>query len=72
MQVTYEAPPGLRNNLQRTYSSWSQQFLEDGGRGGAVAGAAPAGLRPQLLFLLAWFHALVQERCQYVPQVRQG
>ena len=56
-----EAPPGLKANLQRTLASWSADFA-----GGA--GAPP--LRAQLLLLLAWFHAVVQERRSYIPQAR--
>jgi hypothetical protein len=78
----FEAPPGVKMNLQRTYSSWSSDFLA----GHASTTAAAAGnssvqqqqlavpadlvpLRAQLLFLLAWFNAVVQERRSYVPYV---
>jgi dynein heavy chain 2 len=57
-QIAYEAPPGVKKNLQRTYDSWTPAFIGGGGV-----------LRAQLLFLLAWFHAVVQERRGYVPQV---
>ncbi len=55
-QVTFEAPPGIKKNLQRTYEAWPPEFISSGGP-----------LRAQLLFLLAWFHAIVQERRTYVP-----
>lgn len=82
-QVVFETPPGIKMNLQRTYSSWSTVFLA----GQATTPAAAAGtssssisslapvpaalvpLRAQLLFLLAWFNAVVQERRNYVPFV---
>jgi dynein heavy chain 2 len=87
MQVVFEAPPGVKMNLQRTYSSWSTAFLA--GHTSSQAAAAAAGnssslsstqqqlavpaelvpLRAQLLFLLAWFNAVVQERRNYVPFV---
>lgn len=51
LKITYEAPPGLKANLQRTFDAWPAQYVEDGG----VA-------RAQLLFMLAWFHAVVQAR----------
>jgi len=55
LKITYETPPGVKNNLQRTY-----QY---------VAPSGPAdGLKQQLLFTLAWFHALIQERRTYIPQ----
>ena len=57
-QVTSEAPPGLKRNLQRTYAAWGPELL-----------AAGTPLRAQLLFLLAWFHGIVQERRSFVPQV---
>ncbi len=58
VQVTFEAPPGLKRNLQRTYAAWGPEVL-----------AAGTPLRAQLLFLLAWFHGIVQERRSFVPQV---
>ena len=61
MQVSFEAPPGVKQNLQRTYNAW--------GPSGAV-GQSP--LQAQLLFMLAWFHAIVQERRSYIPQVRHS
>jgi hypothetical protein len=48
-QVTFEAPPGLKRNLQRTYEGWDADFISSG-----------PPLRAQLLFVLAWFHAVVQ------------
>jgi len=57
VKVTFEAPPGLKKNLQRTYESWSDELIERCG-----------GLQSQLMFLLAWFHALLQERRTYIPQ----
>jgi len=57
LKVTFEAPPGIKKNLQRTYDSWTPQYVAQG-----------SPLRAQLLFALAWFHAVVQERRSYVPQ----
>ncbi|CAH3116472.1 unnamed protein product [Pocillopora meandrina] len=52
----FEPPPGVKANLLRTFS--------------AVPAArmckAPSE-RARLYFLLAWFHAIVQERLRYVP-----
>ncbi|KAL2095874.1 hypothetical protein ACEWY4_008022 [Coilia grayii] len=58
LKITYEAPPGLKKNLLRTYESWS---LEQVSKGGLLA-------RSQALFCLAWFHAVCQERRNYIPQ----
>ncbi|KAG5475409.1 hypothetical protein LSCM1_03523 [Leishmania martiniquensis] len=56
-KITVEAPPGMKQNLLRTYNLWDNAFL---------AAQPAAGAR--LLFGLAWFHAVVQERRTYVPQ----
>ncbi len=48
----------MKKNLQRTYESWSAEYLSAG-----------PPIRAQLLFVLAWFHAVVQERRTYIPQV---
>ncbi|XP_073719558.1 cytoplasmic dynein 2 heavy chain 1 [Misgurnus anguillicaudatus] len=58
LKVTYEAPPGLKKNLKRTYESWSSEQIS---KGGQLA-------RAQSLFCLAWFHAVCQERRNYIPQ----
>eukprot|EP01105_Mastigella_eilhardi_P023120 TRINITY_DN578_c0_g1_i21.p1 TRINITY_DN578_c0_g1~~TRINITY_DN578_c0_g1_i21.p1 ORF type:complete len:3400 (+),score=883.23 TRINITY_DN578_c0_g1_i21:3362-13561(+) len=58
LKITYEAPPGLKKNLERTYESWSAEFVE---KGNDV-------FRAQSLFVLAWFHAVVQERRKFIPQ----
>ena len=57
LKITYEAPPGLKRNVSRTYEAWAHSYIADG-----------TPLRAKLLFLLAWFHAVVQERRAYVPQ----
>ena len=54
-----QAPPGVKKNLLRTYESWGQEYVS---RTGNV-------LRSQTLFALAWFHAVVQERRIFIPQV---
>lgn len=54
-----QSPPGLKKNLLRTYESWSPEQISKGGN--------PA--RAQALFCLAWFHAVCQERRNYIPQV---
>lgn len=57
LKVTYEAPPGLRKNLERTYEAWNPEYISKG-----------TTQRAQVLFVLAFFHAIVQERRTYVPQ----
>lgn len=58
-KVTYEAPPGVKRNLQRTLAAWGSE--------GLVAGGRPS----RALFALAWFHAIMQERRTFIPQVRR-
>lgn len=58
IKITYEAPPGVKKNLLRTFEIWTP---EEFSRGNVT--------RSQTLFLLAWFHAIVQERRKYIPQV---
>uniref|UniRef100_A0ABM5FWF4 Cytoplasmic dynein 2 heavy chain 1 n=2 Tax=Agamidae TaxID=81953 RepID=A0ABM5FWF4_9SAUR len=58
LKITYEAPPGLKKNLMRTYESWTpEQISKKGNLSRAYA-----------LFSLAWFHAACQERRNYIPQ----
>ena len=57
LKLTFESPPGLKKNLQRTYSQWPAKLIESG-----------SALRAKMLFTLAWFHGLVQERRTYMPQ----
>ncbi|XP_069747277.1 cytoplasmic dynein 2 heavy chain 1 isoform X4 [Narcine bancroftii] len=58
LKITYEAPPGLKKNLMRTYESWTSEQIA---RRGVLE-------RAQSLFSLAWFHAVCQERRNYIPQ----
>ncbi|CAD6190911.1 unnamed protein product [Caenorhabditis auriculariae] len=53
-KITFEPPPGVRNNLLRTYSQ-----VEDVQR---------SVVTNQSIFVVAWLHALLQERRTYIPQ----
>ncbi|KAJ3270644.1 Cytoplasmic dynein 2 heavy chain 1 [Terramyces sp. JEL0728] len=57
LKITVEAPPGLKKNLKRIYDNWSPEFIANGNY-----------VRSQALFALAWFHAVIQERRNYIPQ----
>ncbi|KAF5303585.1 hypothetical protein FQR65_LT08186 [Abscondita terminalis] len=57
LKIAYEVPPGVKNNLLRTYSSWGSAYVEK---------LNPNGAR--LFFLMACIHALLQERRTYIPQ----
>lgn len=52
----FEPPPGIRANLLRTFSTVPAQRM-----------MKPPSERARLYFLLAWFHAIVQERLRYAP-----
>ncbi|OQR67050.1 cytoplasmic dynein 2 heavy chain 1-like [Tropilaelaps mercedesae] len=58
LKIAYETPPGLKRNLQRIYDSWNQDSVYC--RGNVQAS--------QCTFVLAWFHAIIQERRTYIPQ----
>ena len=60
LKVTFEAPPGLKMNLQNAYDMWDEEFITRKTNGGTA--------RAQLLFIVAWFHAIVQERRTFIPQ----
>lgn len=52
----YEPPPGIRANLLRTFATIpASQMMR------------PPIERSKLYFLVAWFHAIVQERLRYKP-----
>ena len=53
---TYEPPPGIRANLLRTFTTVSASRM-----------MKPPNERARMYFLLAWFHAIVQERLRYSP-----
>ncbi len=63
LKVTYEAPPGVKRNLQRTLWSWGPETFA------RLSSGSASGARS--LFALAWFHAIAQERRTYIPQVRK-
>eukprot|EP01119_Soliformovum_irregulare_P015549 TRINITY_DN4380_c0_g1_i7.p1 TRINITY_DN4380_c0_g1~~TRINITY_DN4380_c0_g1_i7.p1 ORF type:complete len:519 (+),score=196.29 TRINITY_DN4380_c0_g1_i7:67-1623(+) len=52
----FEPPPGVKANLQHTFSAISSNRMDK----------APVE-RARMYFLLAWFHAVVQERLRYAP-----
>ncbi len=54
----FEPPPGIRANLTRTLSVIPSVRMN----------RAPVE-RSRLYFLLAWLHAIAQERLRYAPQL---
>jgi dynein heavy chain 2 len=57
LKATFESPPGIKKNLQRTFESWDPESFDPNNP-----------IRARLLFLLACFHAVMQERRTYIPQ----
>lgn len=66
LKVTYEAPPGIKKNLQRTLDSWNTTNPDDSKEDAILGVHAP--MKSRLLFLLAVFHAVLQERRNFIPQ----
>ena len=56
-KFVFEPPPGIKANLMRTFSTIP-----------AAKMCREPNERARLYFLLAWFHAVVQERLRYAPQ----
>lgn len=56
LKISYESPPGVKKNLQRTMQMWSKPMFEKD------------AARANILFRLAFFHAIIQERRNYIPQ----
>ena len=56
-KITYETPPGVRNNLQRTFQYVTPSTNENCDQ-----------TKMQILFMLSWFHSLIQERRKFIPQ----
>ncbi|CBZ37876.1 dynein heavy chain, putative [Leishmania donovani] len=57
LKITFEPPPGIKQNLLRTYSGWDAAFVNEKDE-----------KQRQLLFAAAALQAIVQERRSYVPQ----
>ncbi|KAK7197103.1 dynein heavy chain [Novymonas esmeraldas] len=57
LKITFEPPPGIKQNLLRTYRGWDAAFVNEKDE-----------QQRQLLFAAAALQAIVQERRSYVPQ----
>ncbi|KAI9564905.1 hypothetical protein GHT06_008646 [Daphnia sinensis] len=55
-KIVSEAAQGMKRNLNRIMEAWNPSTLPG------------SSIHMQALFVLAWFHAVVQERRNYVPQ----
>ena len=56
--ISYEIPPGVKHNFLRSYEHWTPEYIAQGN----------SPIRSQLLFTLTWFHVVLQERCNFIPQ----
>lgn len=57
LKVMIESPPGIKQNLVRTYSDWGEPLY-----------SSITGKQRELLFIAATLHAVIQERRSYIPQ----
>ncbi|KAL7707900.1 dynein heavy chain cytosolic putative [Lotmaria passim] len=57
LKITFEPPPGVKQNLLRTYRDWGAAYINEKDE-----------KQRQLLFTAAALQAIVQERRSYVPQ----
>lgn len=62
MKMTVEPPKGLKSNLLRAYLSFEEEWFDSAGNSDASRKAFR-----KMLFGLCFFHALIQERCNYGP-----
>ena len=58
-QLTFESPPGIKRNMQRSFDTWGTSVIEK---------TPEIPHRVRTLYALAWFHAVCQERRIYIPQ----
>lgn len=56
-KVSYEAPPGIKMNVERIYQSISNKEFNKF-----------SDIRARMIYLLSYFHAILQERRTYIPQ----
>jgi dynein heavy chain len=63
MKMTVEPPKGLKSNLLRAYLSFEDNEFEESC---SQSGQKQRAFR-KMLFGLCFFHALIQERCNYGP-----
>ncbi|CAD2214773.1 hypothetical protein AGDE_00719 [Angomonas deanei] len=57
LKISFETPPGIRQNLLRTYSDWGKASYDE-----------RDDKQKELLFITASLHAIIQERRSYTPQ----
>ena len=55
-KVSFETPPGVKQNIERAYSLIEQDYLTKNES------------RPEMTFVLTYFHGIISERRRYIPQ----
>uniref|UniRef100_A0A1I7SKK8 AAA_lid_11 domain-containing protein n=1 Tax=Bursaphelenchus xylophilus TaxID=6326 RepID=A0A1I7SKK8_BURXY len=58
LKIAYETPPGIKHNISGTLKQWID----------VEANSGKSELELKTQFLLAWFHAIIQERRTCIPQ----
>lgn len=59
-KITYETPGGLRENVKSTFARWEDLSLD-------LKGTKMSNQKIQMFFILAWIHAIVNERGSLKP-----
>lgn len=55
-KLSYESPPGVKKNIERAYSLVDPTFINS------------SSINSQLVFVLSYFHSVIQERRNFIPQ----
>jgi dynein heavy chain 2, cytosolic len=55
-KLSYESPPGVKKNIERAYSLVDPSFI------------STSAMNSQLVFVLSYFHSVIQERRNFIPQ----
>ncbi len=63
--IPYEAPPGIKENIIRTYEKWDQEYNVNMNQNSHQD-------TDKLMFILAWIHSLIIERSNYNQQGWNG
>jgi dynein heavy chain len=67
MKQTVEPPKGLKFNLLSAYLGLEREWFDEAGHGHATNPKACTAAFRKMLFGLFFFHASIQERCQFGP-----
>lgn len=55
-KLSYESPPGVKKNIERAYTLVDSAFI------------SASALNSELVFVLSYFHSVIQERRNFIPQ----